>query len=90
MQPIRERTRQLRRNILTLSVLTMIALWGVILYALHIEWIVRLEQEKKEMMRHASVVSVLIHESLVDASKILDAIRPALEKEIAVSSPDRL
>jgi diguanylate cyclase (GGDEF)-like protein len=70
-------------------VLTVIALWGVILYALHIEWISRLEQEKKEMMRHASVISALIHESLVDASKILDAIRPAIEKKIAVSSPDR-
>ncbi|MEI7962542.1 MAG: diguanylate cyclase [Verrucomicrobiota bacterium] len=67
----------------------MIALWGVILYALHVEWMVRLKQEEKEMMRYANVISTLIHESLVDASKILDATRLALEKVIAVSSPDR-
>jgi diguanylate cyclase (GGDEF)-like protein len=89
MQPIRQRILQLRRNILTLYALTVIVVWGVILYALHIEWIVRLEQEKKELMRQASVTSSLIHDLLVDASKIVDAARGAIEKESAITSPDR-
>ena len=79
----------LRRSIFALCVLTVIALWGVIFYALHIEWMIRLEEEKAALIRHASVTSGKIHDSLVDASKILDAVRTAIEKQISVASPDR-
>jgi len=88
-QPIKQRMLYLRRNILALCGLTVIALWGVILYALHIEWIIRLDEEKVALIRHASVTSGKIHDSLVDASKILDAVRTAIEKQISVASPDR-
>jgi len=88
-QPIRQRMLHLRRNILALCGLTVIALLVVILYALHIEWMIRLEEEKVALIRHASVTSGKIHDSLVDASKILDAVRTAIEKQISVASPDR-
>ena len=88
-QPIRQRILHLRQSILALCVLTVIALWGVIFYALHIEWIDHLEEEKETLIRHASVTSGKIHDSLIDASKILDAVRTAIEKQITVVSPDR-
>ena len=80
MQPLSQRIRQQKQIILTLYVVTLISFWGLILYTLQLEWRICLNEAKESLHHQASTTSELIHELLVDKTRILDSVRSALEK----------
>lgn len=89
MQTIKQWTRQLRRGILALYAGILIVLCGGMAYSLRQSWLGELKGQTDSLERHASSVSSLVRDSMVDASKILDIAKSRIEAEMDSSFSDR-